>query len=135
MSQVMDTLGDNINRDEIIRFNDFDSLRQVVEKELQRRAKTYTPTTITGSFVTASNAQKIFNNLKILDSNKFKAININTITKAATYDEAIVYLKTLMQENLRKNYSPLTTMTYANARQWMIDKGAQYQITEAELAR
>jgi hypothetical protein len=86
--------------------NDFKQLRDTMHNELSRRNKTipndaYTINPALNSKILVEHSQKIFDDIKIMDANKFKTINLNNITKAETYSEAITYIQTLMNQNIK----------------------------------
>ncbi|WP_242652549.1 hypothetical protein [Clostridium kluyveri] len=53
------------------------------------------------SKILVEHAQKIFDDIKVMDSSKFKTINNTTIIKASTYTDAITYIQTLMNQNIK----------------------------------
>lgn len=103
-SSVIANLANNISQGHIIRADDFMQLKQAICKEVTRRKKiplnSHAP--IINTKAIAAQAQEIFDNIKKVNSNKFKTIEKYTSVKVDTLQEARTYIQTLMTENLKK---------------------------------
>lgn len=105
-AQTIADLGSNIAINNPVRVNDFKQLRDAIHNELSRRNKTipsdgYTVEPAVNSKILIEHAQKVFDDIKVMDSTKFKTINNTTIVKTDTYNDAITYIQTLMNQNIK----------------------------------
>jgi hypothetical protein len=90
----------------MVKVNDFKQLRDAMHNELSRRKKTipndvYTINPALNGEILVEHSQKVFDDIKVMDVNKFKTISLGNITKAETYTEAITYIQTLMNQNIK----------------------------------
>lgn len=105
-SAVIVSLGANIVKGNIIRSNDFSSLKNAIHNELVRRSKTipndsYNVSPAVNVLIAVEHAQHVFDDINVMDVTKFKTITLNNITVATTYSESITYIQTLMNQNIK----------------------------------
>lgn len=101
-SNVIANLASNISRGNKIQMRDFISLKNAIHNELKRRNKSLPNDDIDGKKVLAEHAQKIFDDIKFINSSKAKNIVKGECIKADTLSEAKTYIQTLMTENIKK---------------------------------
>ncbi|MCH4199291.1 MAG: hypothetical protein LKF87_03710 [Clostridium tyrobutyricum] len=104
--QTIANLASNIKAGNPIKVNDFKRLRDAIHNELSRRNKTipsdsYVVEPAVNSKILVEHSQKVFDDIKVMDSTKFKTIDNTTIIKASTYTDAITYIQTLMNQNIK----------------------------------
>jgi hypothetical protein len=102
-------LGSNITQGVYILGTDYSSLKSAIENEITRRSLGATANPLSAYLAQLdaadptlrAHADKIFTDIKVVDTGSTYGVNANNTVLAADFTGAIAYIKTLMNENIK----------------------------------
>ncbi|MDQ7096949.1 hypothetical protein REC12_25470 [Desulfosporosinus sp. PR] len=107
MAQIIANLGTNILEGGIFKADDFLDLKAAIRNEFSRRSRalptgdTYTIQPAIGVVLTKEHVQRVFDDVHLFNSSQNQSVGIGNVVKTSDTASTIVYIQTLMAQNVR----------------------------------